>query len=134
MGIQSKIGFLQEMQANGSVANSFMRLLELLFFGLLCVYTFFSFVSYDAQFIEYTSLLKTNCITEQSYNMLVNQLHRIDWDIFIILVIAAVVPKAIQKFAEAKTGIKDIVESSTTTTTIDKTQTTVPVPITNQNG
>ena len=133
MATQSKIGFLQEVQANGSVANSFMRLLELLFFGLLCVYTFFSFTSYNSQLIEYTNLLRTNCITEQSYNMLVNQLHRIDWNIFMLLVVATVVPKAIQKFAEAKTGIKDTVESSTTTTTIDKSQTTTPIQ-TNQNG
>jgi len=128
MGTQAKIGFFQEVQANGSVANSFMRLLELLFFILLCAYTFFSFVAYNAQLIEYTTLLKTNCITEQSYNMLVSQLKRIDWDIFVILVIASVVPKAIQKFAEAKTGVKDTTESSVTTTTIDKSQTTTPLP------
>jgi hypothetical protein len=69
-------------------------------------------------------LLTSKCISEQSFNMLTSQLKRIDWDIFAILVIASVVPKAIQKFAEVKTGIKDTSESTTSTTTTDKTSTT----------
>ena len=114
-----KAGFWQEVQADGSVTNSFMRLLETWFFGLLCAYTFFSFVFYEEHFKQFTQLRADNLITEQSYNMLISQLKVIDWDIFCILVIATVVPKAIQKFAEMKTGIKD---SSETTETTTKTQ------------
>ena len=44
--------------------------------------------------------------------MLITQQSRIDWDIFSILVIATVVPKAIQKFAEVRTGIKSTTETS----------------------
>jgi len=115
----TKAGFWQEVQADGSVTNSFMRLLETWFFGLLCAYTFFSFVFYENHFKQFTQLRTDNLITEQSYNMLISQLKIIDWDIFCILVIATVVPKAIQKFAEMKTGIKD---SSETTETTTKTQ------------
>jgi len=123
---QPEVGFWQEILANGKIAKSFMRLLESFFFILLCTYTYFSFVSYHAQFAIYVDLLRNNCITEQTFVALTLQLKQINWDVFGILVVATVVPKAIQKFAEAKTGIKDTTESSVTTTTIDKTQTTVP--------
>jgi hypothetical protein len=119
-----KIGFLQEFQSDGTISNSFMRLLEALFFILLCAYVYLSSHSYETHFQEYVKLLTSKCISEQSFNMLTSQLKRIDWDIFAILVIASVVPKAIQKFAEVKTGIKDTSESTTSTTTTDKTSTT----------
>ena len=117
--MKTKAGFWQELQSDGSITNSFMRLLETWFFGLLCAYTFFSFIFYESHFKQFTQLRITNMITEQSYNLLISQLKVIDWDIFCILVIATVVPKAIQKFAEMKTGIKD---SSETTETTTKTQ------------
>jgi len=120
-----KAGFWQELQVDGSVTDSFMRLLETLFFMLLCAYTFFSFTYYESHFQEFTKLLTQKSITEQSYNMLISQLKIIDWDIFTILVIATVVPKAIQKFAEMKTGIKD---SSITTETTIKTDTKTTAP------
>lgn len=119
--MKAKTGFWQELQADGSVAYSFMRLLESFFFGLLSAYTFFSSQSYELHFAEYIKLLRDKCITEQSFNMLTSQLKRIDWDIFVILVVATVVPKAIQKFAEMKTGFKDTSETTTTTTSTDKT-------------
>jgi len=125
---QSKVGFWQEVLANGTIASSFMRLLETLFFIFLCAYTFFSFTAYNDQLAQYVMLLNSNCLTEQTFVALTMQLTRINWDVFAILVVATVVPKAIQKFAEAKTGIKDTTESSVTTTTIDKTQTTAQLP------
>jgi hypothetical protein len=120
--MKARVGFWQELQVDGSVSNSFMRLLESFFFGLLCSYTFFSFQSYATHFADYVKLLRDKCITEQSFNMLISQLKHVDWDIFTILVIATVVPKAIQKFAELKTGIKD-----TETTTTSKSETTKTV-------
>lgn len=114
--MKTKTGFWQELQQDGSISNSFMRLLESFFFGLLCAYTFFSNQSYESHFNSYLQLLRDSCITEQSFNMLVSQLKRIDWDIFTILVVATVVPKAIQKFAEMRTGINDTTEKTTETT------------------
>lgn len=111
--MKTKAGFWQELQVDGSVTDSFMRLLETWFFGLLCAYTFFSFSYYESHFQEYTKLLTQKCITEQSYNMLISQLKIIDWDIFMILVVATVVPKAIQKFAEMKTGVNTTIETRT---------------------
>ena len=121
----TKAGFWQEKQADGSISDSFMRLLETLFFVLLCAYTFFSFVYYESHFQQFTKLRTDKLISEESYNMLISQLKIIDWDIFSILVIATVVPKAIQKFAEMKTGIKD---SSITTETTIKTDTKTTAP------
>jgi len=123
--MKTKAGFWQELQADGSVTDSFMRLLETWFFGLLCAYTFFSFIFYESHFKQFTQLRITNMITEQSYNLLISQLKVVDWDIFMILVIATVVPKAIQKFAEMKTGIKD---SSETTETTIKTEKSITAP------
>lgn len=119
-----KTGFLQELQSDGSIANSSVRLFSCFFFVFLCIYTFASFHSYEDQFTIYVTLLREKCITEQSFNMLVNQMKKIDWDIFAILVFATVAPKVIQKFAETKIGVKDISESSTTTIKTDKTSTT----------
>ena len=121
---KAQTGFFQELQQNGMIANSFMRLLESFFFALLCAYTWFSNQSYESHFSEYIKLLRDKCITEQSFNMLISQLKRIDWDIFAILVVATVVPKAIQKFAEMKTGVKDTSETSITKTEITKSATT----------
>jgi len=118
--MKTKAGFWQELQSDGSITNSFMRLLETWFFGLLCAYTFFSFIFYESHFKQFTQLRITNMITEQSYNLLISQLKVVDWDIFMILVIATVVPKAIQKFAEMKTGIKDSSEVTETTTKTEK--------------
>ena len=113
---QIKAGFWQEVQSDGSITNSFMRLLETWFFGLLCAYTFFSFVLYRSNFAQFTQLRIDKLISEESYIMLMSQLKIINWDIFAILVVATVVPKAIQKFAEMKTGIKDSSETTETTT------------------
>ena len=109
--MKSKYGFWQESQPDGSASNSFMRLLETFFFFVLCGYVFISNQSYEFHFAQYVQLLKDKCITEQSFNALILQLTRIDWDIFSILVVATVVPKAIQKFAEVRTGVKSTTET-----------------------
>ena len=119
--MKSRYGFWQEPQPDGFAASSFMRLLETFFFLVLCGYMFISNQSYEAHFKEYVKLLRDNCITEQSFNALILQLSRIDWDIFSILVIATVVPKAIQKFAEVRTGVKTT-ETSTETSSKTITQ------------
>ena len=104
--MSAKVGFWQEIEINGIIANSFMRLLVSFFFLLTVAYWWFSKIAYDNHFSEYVKLLRENCITEQSFNMLISNLRLINWDVFLILVIATTVPKAIQKFAEMKTGIK----------------------------
>jgi hypothetical protein len=117
-----KTGFWQEKLADGTVADSFVRLLESFMFGFLCAYTFFSFKSYELHFEEYTKLLRDGCLTEQGFNMLIMQLKQIDWNIFWVLVMATVAPKVIQKFAETKAGIKDTSESTVTTIQTDKSE------------
>jgi hypothetical protein len=119
--MKGKTGFLEEVQKDGSVSRSFMRLLEALFFVLLIIYMFFSNESYESHFAQYVQLLRDKSISEQSFNMLMTQLKRIDWDIFTILVVATVVPKAIQKFAEMRTGVKDTSETSTITASSSQT-------------
>ena len=122
--MKAKTGFLQELQPDGSIADSNVRLFSCFFFVFLCVYTFASFHSYEDQFTMYVTLLRENCITEQSFNILVIQIKKIDWDIFALIVFATVAPKVIQKFAETKVGAKDTSETSTTKTEITKSSTT----------
>lgn len=119
--MKAKTGFFQELQPDGSIANSSIRLFMLFFFILLCAYTSSSLLIYQNNLDHFIVLLKDKCITEQSFNMLVLQTNKIDWNVFTILVIATVVPKAIQKFAEMKTGFKDTTETTTKTSTSDQT-------------
>lgn len=122
--MKAKTGFLQELQSDGSIANSIVRLFSCFFFIFLCIYTFASFYSYEEQLATYVVLLREKCITEQSFNILVIQIKKIDWDIFALIVFATVAPKVIQKFAETKISAKDINESTTTKTETTKSSTT----------
>ena len=108
-------GFMQELQPNGMVAKSWIRKLSALFFALLVVYTGLSLWMYTYQFNYYTWLLSKHFITEQTLLVLLNSLERINWDIFLILVVATVAPKVIQKFAEVKTGSGTTIKTSTST-------------------
>jgi len=117
----TKTGFFQEKQSDGSIADSWIRALSLLFFILLCAFLVFSYLSYKSNIVEFTKLLRDGSITEQSFNVLFTQIKMIDWDILLLLVTATVAPKVIQKFAEAKTGIKDTTETTTKTSTSDQT-------------
>lgn len=122
--MKAQVGFLQEKLADGTLSDSNVRLFSCFFFAFLCIYTFVSLHSYEDQFAIYVSLLERGCLTEQSFNLLVMQLKKIDWDIFLILTVATVAPKVIQKFAETKLGGKDTSETSVTKTEITKSTTT----------
>jgi hypothetical protein len=122
--MKAKTGFLQELQADGSIADSLIRALSVASFVFLCVYTIGSFVAYYLQFHEYVILRRDDCISEQSFITLILQLKKIDWNIFLILMVGAFAPKVIQKFAETKLGSKDISETSLTTIKTDKSSTT----------
>lgn len=125
--MKAQIGFLQELQSDGSVANSQMRLLSMGAFIGLWVYCYFSFINYNMKFAAYVELLKAESISEQSFITLTMQMNQLDWDIFAILMTAIFVPKAIQKAFEAKTGVRGSSESSITkTVTIDKTSNVPP--------
>jgi hypothetical protein len=113
--MKAEVGFFQELQPNGIVANSFIRGLEALFFVLLCIYVFLSFRSYHSNIDEFILLLKNKCITEQSFNVLILQTKPMDWDILLLFITATVAPKVIQKFAEMRTGVKDSTETITKT-------------------
>lgn len=106
-----KVGFFQELQGDGSVANSWIRMLSLLFFILLCGFILLSFRAYQSNLALFTKLLQDKSITEQSFNVLVLQTKSLDWNVLLLFVTATVAPKVIQKFAEAKSGIKDSTES-----------------------
>lgn len=125
---KASIGFLQELQLNGQVANSFIRKLEALFFVVLVAYMTVAILVYQNHFNQYVVLLRESFLSEQSFNTLVSQLRMYDWDTLLILIVATVAPKVVQKFAEAKIGVTGSSENTTTTTTSDKTVTVPVVP------
>jgi len=113
--MKSDIGYNQEELPSGKIASSSIRIMSFIALGILVGYLVVANISFEHRFDRYVELMKSKTITEQSFNTLVLELKRFDWDIVVILLVAAFVPKAIQKFAEAKTGIKDSTETTTTT-------------------
>ena len=113
--MKAKTGFFQELQGDGSIANSSTRLFQLLMFMLLTAYMYSSISIHQSNVAQFISLLKEKSITEQTFITLMLQTKNLDWDALLLLVSATVVPKVIQKFAEARTGIKDTTETSTET-------------------
>lgn len=118
--MKSQIGTFQEELPSGKIASSWMRkasaVAMVIFFG----YMVFAGLSYEYHFTKFVEMRAANFITGESFNTLIIQQNRFDWDIVVILLVAVFVPKAIQKFAEAKTGIKstETESSSSTKTTI----------------
>lgn len=118
--MKSQIGYTQEELPSGKIASSLMRLSSIIALLILITYMAISHLSFEHRFDRYVELMNNKTITEASFNTLVLELKRFDWDIVVILLVAAFVPKAIQKFAEAKTGITS---TSSTETTETKTTT-----------
>lgn len=103
--MKSNIGYLQEELSSGKIANSNMRLLSFIAMGAFLGYLVAASISYEQHFNKYVELMKAQVITEASFNTLVLELNRFDWNFVVILLVAAFVPKVIQKFAENKTGV-----------------------------
>ncbi len=102
--MKSQIGTFQEELPSGKIAASWMRKASAVALLIFLGYMIFAGISYEYHFIKFVSLRTGNLITEQSFNLLISTQKRFDWDIVVILLTAIFVPKAIQKFAEAKTG------------------------------
>ena len=115
--MKSDIKLTQEELPSGKIASSAMRVSSFIALGILIGYLIVSDISYEHHFDRYVELMKGRTITEQSFNALVIDLKRFEWDIVVIFLVAAFVPKAIQKFAEAKTGVKESTETTTSTKT-----------------
>jgi hypothetical protein len=102
MAKKADIGTFQELQPNGKIAESWTRKLSAVTFVFLWVYTAFSCYSYETHFNKYTDMVTSKAISEQSFNLSVSELKMINWDVFLILIVATVAPKIVQKFAEYK--------------------------------
>lgn len=118
--MKSKIRFWQEIQPDGSIADSWIRALSCLSFILLCIYLWYSLILYRELFSKYTDMVTAKVISDQTYVALTMQLKQVDELVFWVLVLLTAAPKVIQKFAETwvnKTGSS----SSTSTSTSEKT-------------
>lgn len=121
--MKSDIGYNQEELPSGKIASSSIRIMSFIALGILIGYLVVANISFEHRFDRYVELMKAKTISDTSFNTLVLELKRFDWDIVVILLVAAFVPKAIQKFAESKTGIISTTESSSTASS---TKTTTP--------
>lgn len=110
--MKSNIGYLQEELPSGKVANSNIRLLSFIAMGVFLAYLVAASLSYEQHFNKYVELIKAGVIEEASFNTLILGLNRFDWNFVVILLVAAFVPKVIQKFAENKTGVTTTESSS----------------------
>jgi hypothetical protein len=102
------IGFFEELQSNGSVARSWMRLLSA---GLFILATAYMFVQLAREQILTTYLYKLvqdNVIQKETYLILKMDLPHVDWLTFSTLITLAVGGKLAQKFGESKTEIPSV--------------------------
>lgn len=102
--MKADIGTFQELQADGKIAESFTRKLSAATFVAWWVYFGFSYAAYESHFNKYCDLVKQKVITESSFNLVVSESKMVDWNIFLLLAVATVAPKVIQKFAELRTS------------------------------
>jgi len=117
---KADIGTFQELQANGLIANSWMRKAATWAFVFWIAFTAYSCASYEYHFYIYSQLLMIkpeSPLSQQSYITLISQLEMVNWTIFAFFGLAVFAPKALQKFAEAKVGIKTSVESESSSST-----------------
>jgi len=113
----SDIGTYQELQPNGMIANSWTRKAGTWAFVFWVITTIYFCASYEWHFYLLSEMVKSDpkAITEQTFIVLINQLEVINWTIFGFFGLAVFAPKALQKFAETKSGIVSSSESSSKT-------------------
>lgn len=107
--MKSDIGLMQEQLPNGKITTSLMRWLSVGAFILLVVYMYFSNSSYEAHFDRYSDMVTAKVIEQQTYVALTEKLSRFDNTIIFGLIVGIFAPKAIQKWIENKTALKDAV-------------------------
>lgn len=115
---KSDIGTYQELQPNGMIADSWMRRAATWTFVFWVLTTIYFCASYEYHFYTLSQMVSTKVgestegiISQQTFITLINQLEVINWTIFAFFGLAVFAPKALQKFAETKMGIKSTTES-----------------------
>jgi len=101
---KSDIGTYQELQPNGMIADSWTRKSGSWAFAFWVLTTIYFCASYEYHFYVLSKIT------------LRNQLEVINWTIFGFFGLAVFAPKALQKFAETKAGIKSTIETESTST------------------
>lgn len=110
--MKSDIGYNQEELPSGKIASSSMRVMSFIALAILVGYLIIANISFEHRFDRYIELMKSGTISEQSFNTLILESYRFDWDIVVIFLVAAFVPKALQKFAETKVGVTSTTEKT----------------------
>ena len=115
---KSDIGTYQELQPNGMIADSWIRKAATWTFVFWVLTTIYFCASYEYHFYVLSQMVSTmvgdqkeGVISQQTYITLLNQLEVINWTIFAFFGLAVFAPKALQKFAETKMGVKSTTES-----------------------
>lgn len=112
--MKADIGFHQEQQPNGKIANSWMRKWESIFGVMTLIYLAISCYFYFTARAVLITAVVAKTIDGSTYSSIMLTLNVVDLTVFIIMVTATFAPKALQKFAEMKTGVKDTDEQTTT--------------------
>ena len=104
MSKKADIGFLQELQPNGMVANSTTRLISFIFGLFTIMLVGFLAFCYTQAISELFVLVDKRAIDQGSLVVMIKSLNIIDPMLLVILGTMIFVPKYLQKLAELKLG------------------------------
>jgi hypothetical protein len=104
---KADVGFLQEEQPNGKIANSTVRVMSYLALLGLAVYMYFANYYYEKHFNTFVDLVSRDLITQETFTATLMQQGKYEEWIIMLFFSAAFAPKVIQKFIETKAGVKD---------------------------
>jgi len=99
---KSDVGFFQEQQPNGLVADSLMRLMTFLPLVAALLYLFITQWTYYSQVSLLMGFLKANIIDKATYVTIISTIKTTDYVLFSSLIGVAFTSKLIQKGQEIK--------------------------------
>jgi hypothetical protein len=99
--MKAEVGFLQELQSNGKVANSLMRGISALLIITAITYLFVQLTKEYTATTYLWELLKNRIIDNSTYLVMKADVPRVDWTIFSTILGGGIGGKIVQKFGEA---------------------------------
>jgi hypothetical protein len=97
-----KAGYNEEISQNGTVSKSKMRQMSGLALWAALSYLFISIITNIWFWNKVFDLLDKSLISKELFTIMLTSFSAVNVSVFLILIVGAFAPKAIQKFAENK--------------------------------
>jgi CBS domain containing-hemolysin-like protein len=97
-----KAGYNEEISQNGTVSKSKMRQMSGLALWAALSYLFISIITNIWFWSKVFDLLDKSLISKELFTIMLTSFSAVNVSVFLILIVGAFAPKAIQKFAENK--------------------------------